>query len=266
MNRFDFKRVDSVQAAVTLLCEIEDSSVLAGGQTLIPTMKQGLSAPAALIDLGGISELREIRIEEDAIVVGAMCTHADVANSSSIRQHIPGLAHLAGQIGDAQVRNRGTIGGSIANNDPAADYPAACLGLDATILTDKRAIAADSFFLGLFETALDEGELITGVRFRHCRRSTYLKFRNPASRFAIVGVFVGRGKEGWRVAITGAGRDGVFRWRAAEEALNGDCRPQALEPLRLSIEEMLDDIHAKGDYRAHLIKVLACDAVEKLLR
>ncbi|MDV6228060.1 xanthine dehydrogenase family protein subunit M [Nitratireductor aquimarinus] len=264
MNPFCYRRAESVEAAAAFLGEADEASLLAGGQTLLPTMKQGLAAPDMLVDLAGISALKKIRIEPDAIIVGAMCTHAQVAGAEAVRRHVPGLAALAGEIGDAQVRNRGTLGGSIANNDPAADYPAACAGLGATVLTDRREIGADAFFLGLFETALEEGEIITGVRFPLQRRSAYLKFRNPASRFAIVGVFVAGVPGSVRVAITGAGRDGVFRWSAAEEALNERFHPEALERLALPLDDMLDDIHASGEYRAHLAKVLAGDAVAEI--
>ncbi len=265
MNPFEYRRAESVQAAASLLSEVDDASLLAGGQTLVPTMKQGLFAPEMLIDLGGIAELRGIRAADDAILVGATCTHAQVATCEAIGERIPGLAQLAGQIGDAQVRNRGTIGGSIANNDPAADYPAACLGLGATIVTDRREIGADDYFRGLFETALEDGEIITGVRFMDCPQSSYMKFRNPASRFAIVGVFAAVKQGGVRIAVTGAGRDGVFRWRAAEEALDEDPRADALQGLSLPDEDMLDDMHAKSDYRAHLVKVMTIQAVKGAL-
>ena len=218
MYAFDYSRPNQISGAVADLAK-DDAKALAGGMTLIPTMKQRLASPTALIDLGGLSELSGIRREGDAIVIGAMTRHVDVATSDAVNAAIPALAKLAGGIGDAAVRNRGTIGGSLANNDPAADYPAGALALAATIVTNQRQIAADDYFRGLFETALEAGELITAVSFPIPEKAAYIKFANPASRYALVGVFVAKTAEGVRVAVTGAGAEGVFRVGAFESAL-----------------------------------------------
>lgn len=261
MNLFEYTRPLDLPAVLQLLAEHDDASLLAGGQTLVPTMKQGLAAPELLIDLGAIGELARLDVSATHAEIGAMCSHAVVAASAPLIEKAPGLAELAGMIGDAQVRNRGTIGGSVANNDPAADYPAACLAMNAVIHTDRRAIAADDFFLGLFETGLEPGEMITKVIFPLCRDSAYIKFRNPASRFALVGVFVAQHADGVRVAVTGAGKDGVFRWHEAEAALSAEFSEAALEGLAISAADMLEDIHARADYRAHLIGVLTKRAI-----
>ncbi|MVA99010.1 carbon monoxide dehydrogenase [Nitratireductor sp. CAU 1489] len=264
MNKFDYVRPTTLAATLDLLRASDEPMLLAGGQTLLPTMKQGLAAPELLIDLNAVSELVELSVTGDGIRVGAMCRHATVATSGAVRDKIPGLAELAGMIGDVQVRNRGTIGGSVANNDPAADYPAALLALDATIRTDSRDISADEFFVDLFETALEPGEMIREVVFPSCRSCGYLKFRQPASRFAIVGVFVARHRQGVRVAVTGAGSAGVFRWTEAEAALDGNFAQQALTGLALDPQQMLSDIHAGDTYRAHLVQVLTGRLVEAL--
>jgi carbon-monoxide dehydrogenase medium subunit len=228
---------------------------------LLPTLKQRLASPSDLIDLAGIGELQGIAIDGDAVVIGAMTRHADVAASSDVQQKIPALAALAGDIGDRQVRNRGTIGGSIANNDPAADYPAACLALAATIKTNSREIAADDFFTGLFETALEDGEIVTAVRFPTADKAAYMKFKNPASRYAIVGVFVAQAAGGVRVAVTGAGAGGVFRVPEMESKLAANFTAPALEAIAVSPDDLNSDIHASAEYRAHLVGVMARRAV-----
>jgi carbon-monoxide dehydrogenase medium subunit len=225
-------------------------------------MKQRLAAPANLIDLGQVAELRGIERSARSLTIGAMTRHAEVAASKDVHEALPALAELAEMIGDPHVRNRGTVGGSIANNDPAADYPAACLALGATIVTNKRKHAADGFFKGLFETALDEGEIVTKVIFPIAQKAAYAKFRNPASRYALVGVFVAKRGSEVRVAVTGAGANGVFRWTAAEEALRGRFAPKSLDGLAASPEGLNSDIHADAAYRAHLIGVMARRAVQ----
>ena len=261
MYAFAYHRPGTVAEAVSLLQGATDGRFLAGGHTLIPTLKQRLASPSDLIDLGAIGELKGIRQEGDALVIGATTPHAEVEASEIVRSTIPALAHLAEHIGDAQVRNRGTIGGSIANNDPASDYPAAVLGLNATVRTNQREIAADDFFLGMFETALDEHEIITAVRFPRPARAGYVKFPNPASRYAIVGVMVAQTDGGVRVAVTGAGPC-VFRLPDFEQALASDFSPGALEALSVSSANLSTDIHASAEYRAHLVKVMAKRAVQ----
>lgn len=264
MYAFAYSKPTSVRQAANLLTSKEDAKLLAGGHTLLPTMKQRLAAPANIIDLSGVEELRGIELKGRSVVIGAMTPHGDVATSSVVLEAIPGLAALAGYIGDPAVRNRGTIGGSVANNDPAADYPAACLALDATIVTNKRKIAADEFFTGLFETALEEGEIITKVSFPVPARMGYAKFANPASRYALVGVCVVKKGSDVRVAVTGAGSSGVFRWSEAEAAL-AKFNPASLDGLKMSAKNLNSDIHADADYRAHLIAVMAKRATAKAL-
>lgn len=257
MYNFTYHRPSSVDEAAAIMSGSDDGPYLAGGQTLIPTMKLRLAAPSDLIDLGAIVELNGITTEADAVVVGAMTPHADVAASANAA---PALKVLAGGIGDPQVRNRGTIGGSIANNDPAADYPAAIVGLGATVKTNRRELAADEFFTGMFETALEEGEIITAVRFPKPEAAAYVKFPNPASRFAIVGVMVAKVSDGVRVAVTGAGPS-VFRVSAMEDALAGDFSPDAIKGIEVPADDLNNDIHASAEYRAHLISVMARRAV-----
>jgi carbon-monoxide dehydrogenase medium subunit len=228
-------------------------------------MKQRLASPANLVDLGAVTGLSDITVTEVSAKIGAMTRHAQVAASGALRRRLPALFELAGMIGDPQVRNRGTIGGSIANNDPAADYPAACLALDATITTNKREIRADDYFMGMFETALDEHEIITSISFPVADLAAYVKFRNPASRYALVGVFVARRAGEVRVAITGAGSSGVFRWEAAEEALTMSFDTKPLEALQISADNLNSDFHADADYRAHLIAVLTRRGVAKAI-
>jgi len=260
MYAFTYHHPSSVADAMAGLAD-EDAKLLAGGQTLIPTMKQRLASPSSIIDLGGVGELAGVSLDGDSIVVGAMTRHADVADSAVVRQAIPALAALAHLIGDPAVRNRGTIGGSIANNDPAADYPAASLALGATIVTNKRQIAAADYFKGLFDTALDAQEIITKVRFPIPEKAAYEKFRNPASRYALVGVFVAKTTGGVRVAVTGAGSNGVFRVPAFEAALDKSFTASALDGLSVPASGLASDLHADADYRAHLIGVLAKRAV-----
>jgi len=261
MNRFGYYDPTSVQKAVGIAADKAEGRYLAGGQTLLPTMRLRLNAPTDLIDLGQIADLRGIKVEASAITIGAMVSHAEVARASEVVAKIPALAELAGLIGDAQVRNRGTLGGSIANNDPAADYPAAALGLGATINTSKRKIAADGFFKGLFETALSNGELITSVSFPIPKKAGYAKFKNPASRFAIVGVFVAQTATGVRVAVTGAGAGGVFRVKAMEDALAKSWSPQAVRGILVPAGDLQSDLHASADYRAQLVMVMAQRAI-----
>ena len=260
MYPFKYHKAATVRGAVGLLKKGEDAKLLAGGQTLIPTMKQRLASPGAIIDLSGAG-LAGIELKGRTVVVGAMTTHAEVANSPIVQQAIPALASLAGHIGDPQVRHRGTIGGSIANNDPAADYPAALLALGATVHTNKRKLAADEFFAGLFSTALDEDEIITKVAFPIPGKAAYVKFPNPASRYALVGVFVAKKGRAVRVAVTGAGNDGVFRHAGMEEALAKRFNAKSLEGITTEAGSLNGDIHASADYRAHLIGVMARRAV-----
>jgi carbon-monoxide dehydrogenase medium subunit len=262
MYAFEYHRPTSVEQAAALATEFEDVKFLAGGHTLLPTMKMRLAAPANLIDLGQIAELRGIERSAVSIAIGAMTKHAEVANSSEVREAIPALAELAELIGDPHVRNRGTIGGSIANNDPSADYPAACLALDATIVTNKRKITADEFFQGIFTTALEEGEIITRITFPIPLQAAYVKFRNPASRYALVGVFVATQAHETRVAVTGAGADGVFRVPEMEQALRQRFTIEALDGIAVPSAGMNSDIHADAAYRAHLVGVMARRAVQ----
>lgn len=260
MYEFNVHKPGSVADAVSALKGADDGKFLAGGQTLIPTLKQRLASPSDLVDLAQVAELKGIRQDGDAIVIGAMTTHAEVASSDAVKSQIPALAHLAVHIGDPQVRNRGTIGGSIANADPAADYPAAIVGLNATVHTNQRTIAADDFFTGLFETALGDDEVVTAVSFPKPDKAGYEKFPNPASRYAIVGVMVAQTGGQTRVAVTGAGSS-VFRIADAESALAGDFSAGALDGLAVSAADLNSDIHASADYRAHLVTVMAKRAV-----
>ncbi|MFO1055372.1 MAG: xanthine dehydrogenase family protein subunit M [Dongiaceae bacterium] len=260
MHDFAYHRPTSLADALSAIRAGGDAKLVAGGMTLIPTMKQRLASPSDLVDLGGVAELKGIRSEGGGLVVGAMTTHAAVAGSSLVQQTIPALAKLAGLIGDPQVRNRGTIGGSVANNDPAADYPAALVGLGATIKTDHRSIAADDFFQGLFSTALEDGEIVTAVSFPKPERAAYVKFRNPASRYAMVGVFVAKTGGGVRVAVTGAG-PGVFRVPAMEKALAASFTADAIKSITVPADNLNSDIHGSAAYRAHLVGVIARRAV-----
>jgi aerobic carbon-monoxide dehydrogenase medium subunit len=262
MYAFEYHRPTSVRQAANLLGKLDEAKIVAGGHTLLPTMKQRLAAPANLVDLNGVNELRGIERSGRSVTIGAMTTHAEVAESADVKAAIPALAELAEMIGDPAVRHRGTIGGSVANNDPAADYPAACLALGATIVTNKRKIAADEYFKGLFETALGDGEIVTKVSFPIPQKAAYMKFRNPASRYALVGVFVAKRGSEIRVAVTGAGANGVFRWTEAEEALKKRFAAKSLDGLSHPPTNLNSDIHADAQYRAHLIGVMARRAVQ----
>jgi len=259
MYEFDYHRPTSLDDAARLLGD-EDAKLVAGGMTLIPTLKLRLAKPTQLIDLGAIPSLKGITDERDAIVIGAMTRHAEVNRSDVVKRAIPALAAMAGMIGDPAVRNRGTIGGSIANNDPAADYPAAIVALNATVRTNKREIPADQFFTGMFETALQPGEILTAVRFPKVAQANYQKFRNPASRYAIVGVFVAKTPAGVRVAVTGAGPS-VFRVADMEAALAKSFTPDAIKDIAIKDDGLNSDIHASAEYRAHLVNVMARRAV-----
>jgi carbon-monoxide dehydrogenase medium subunit len=260
MYAFEYHRPKTVAEAVSLLQGASDGKFLAGGHTLIPTLKQRLASPSDIVDLGAIAELKGIRQEGDRLIIGALTTYTEVVESETARTMIPALAQLASHIGDSQVRNRGTIGGSIANNDPASDYPAAVLGLNATVRTNQREIAADDFFLGMFETALGDDEVITAVSFPKPAKAGYMKFPNPASRYAIVGVMVAQTGGGVRVAVTGAGPC-VFRLPDFEQALAGNFSADAIKDLSVSPDGLNTDIHASAEYRAHLVNVMARRAV-----
>ncbi|MDX2201193.1 MAG: xanthine dehydrogenase family protein subunit M [Hyphomicrobiaceae bacterium] len=263
MYAFNYHRPASVAEAASVLAGNPEAKILAGGHTLLPTMKLRLAQPKALVDLTRVAELRGIERKGSSLVIGATTTHAEVSTSSVVREAIAGLTEVAGHIGDPAVRNRGTIGGSIANNDPAADYPAAVLALDATIVTNKREIKADDFFKGLFTTALGDGEIITRIVFPVPGKFAYVKFANPASRYALVGVAVAQTGGGARVAVTGAGNDGVFRHTAMEAALAKGWSADAVKGIATDPAKMNSDIHAAADYRAHLVGVMAARAVAK---
>jgi len=257
MYQTNYVRASSTDGAVAKLDD--EAKLLAGGMTLLPTMKQRLASPETLIDLAdcGLAGIEDLG---DALKIGAMTRHVDVETSEIVAKSIPALAVLAAKIGDRQVRNRGTIGGSIANNDPSACYPSAALALDATIHTNSRDIAADDFFVGMFETALEEDEIIIAISFSKPTAAAYAKFPNPASRYAMVGVFVAKG-DSVSVAVTGAGEDGVFRHAGLEAALTSSFSPESVEPVTVSGDEMISDMHAASDYRAHLVKEMTRRAV-----
>ncbi|HTB46725.1 MAG TPA: FAD binding domain-containing protein [Acetobacteraceae bacterium] len=262
MYDFSYQKPASVDDAVKLLAADPEAKALAGGMTYIPVLKQRLAKPTVIVDLAKVG-LTGIKVGANSVTIGAMTTHATVTKSAELNAKIPGLAALAGMIGDEAVRHRGTIGGSIANNDPAADYPAAALALGATIKTNKRSIKADDFFTGMFSTALEQDELITEVEFPVPEKAGYEKFRNPASRYAIVGIFVAKFPAGVRVAVTGAGQGGVFRQTAMEQALSANFSPDAVAGIKTPADGMNGDIHASAEYRAHLVGVIAKRAVAK---
>jgi carbon-monoxide dehydrogenase medium subunit len=265
MHAFEYHRPSTMKDALGLGETKTEGRYLAGGQSLVQAMKLRLSSPTDLVDLNAIGDLKTLKVEGSTVTIGAMVRHAEVAASSAVQKTIPALAALAGIIGDRQVRHMGTIGGSLANNDPAADYPAAVLGLGATIATNKRKIEADAFFKGLYETALAPGELITSVSFPAPKRAAYMKFKNPASRFAIVGVFVadfGGGKV--RVGVTGAGPS-AFRQADMEKALAANFAPDAVANIKVKPEGLNNDLHASPEYRAHLVTIMAKRAVQKAL-
>jgi len=264
MYQFTYHRPASLADAEKLFNGADDPKFLGGGQTLIPTLKQRLASPSDVIDLAAIRELSGIVAAGGAVAIGAVTRHADVAASAEVRKAIPALADLAGWIGDPLVRHRGTIGGSIANADPSADYPAAVVALNATIYTTRRAIAADAFFTGMFETALQPGEIVTKIVFPVAEKAGYEKFRNPASRYAIVGVFVARTASGVRVAVTGAAPS-VFRQTEMETALAKSFTPEAIAGIKVSADGLNADLHATAEYRAHLVTVMARRAVARAL-
>ena len=259
MYAFDVERPGTIADAAAALAK-DEAQALGGGQTLIPTLKQRLASPETLVSLTGIPEMSGVCTGDDGrLCIGGATTHASVAANAAAS--FPGLAGLAGHIGDPAVRNRGTIGGSLANNDPAACYPAAVLGSGATVITNTREIAADDYFQGMFSTALEEGEIITEVKFPVPQKANYQKFVQPASRFALVGVFVAQFADGVRVAVTGASEEGVFRWSDAEAALSADFSAGALEGLSVAADGMIGDLHGSPEYRAHLVKVMTGRAV-----
>ena len=260
MYDFTYHRPKTVPAAIKALQKAKDGKLLAGGMSLIPTLKFRLAQVSDLIDLSGLKQLSGIKKQKNAIVIGAMTTHAEVAASKDVAKAIPALAKLAESIGDPQVRNRGTLGGSLAHADPAADYPAAVVGLGATVQTNKRKIPADKFFKGMFETALGKNEIVTAVSFPIPERAAYVKFPNPASRYAIVGVMVSQGKDGVRVAVTGAGPS-VFRVAKMEKALTANFAPEAVADIGVPADDLNADLHASAEYRAHLVTVMAKRAV-----
>lgn len=261
MYSFQYHSPATQAETETLLAGAETPALLAGGQTLLPTLKHRLANPSDLIDLKRVEGMSGIREEGDAIVIGATTRHYEVAESTLVASRIPALSHLAGGIGDQQVRHRGTIGGSVANNDPAADYPAGCLGLGATIETNRRAIPADDYFVGLFETALEEGEIILSVRFQVPDQAAYVKFANPASRYALVGVMVSKTGADVRVAVTGAGASGVFRDAHIESCLEASFAPDAIDASGADESEIVSDLHASAEYRKHMIGEMARRAV-----
>jgi aerobic carbon-monoxide dehydrogenase medium subunit len=262
MYDFAYQKPGSVAAAAAVLAADADAKAMAGGMTLIPVLKQRLNKPSTVVDLAKTG-MTGITVSGSTVTIGAMTIHAAVAASADVKAKIPGLAHLAAHIGDEQVRHRGTIGGSLANNDPSADYPAAVLALGATIKTTKRSIKADDFFQGMFTTALEQDEIITAVEFPVPEKSAYEKFPNPASRYAIVGVFVAKTAGGVRVAVTGAGQGGVFRHAAMEAALAKSFAPDAIAGVTTPAADMNSDIHASAEYRAHLVGVMAKRALAK---
>jgi carbon-monoxide dehydrogenase medium subunit len=269
MYAFEYHRPSSSKEALDLAAKKSEGKFLAGGQSLVQAMKLRLSSPSDLIDLAGLGDLRALSADAGSVTIGAMVRHAEVAASPAVQKAIPALAQLAGMIGDRQVRHMGTIGGSLANSDPAADYPAAVLGLGATITTNKRKIDADKFFKGLYETALEPGELITQVSFPAPKRAAYMKFKNPASRFALVGVFVADfgtgGKDAVRVGVTGAGPC-AFRQGEMEKALAQKFAPDSVANIKVKPDGLNNDLHASPEYRAHLITVMAKRAVEAALK
>jgi carbon-monoxide dehydrogenase medium subunit len=265
MHPFQYHRPANLKDALALGSGKGEARYLAGGQSLVQAMKLRLSSPSDLIDLNALGDLKALKAEGGSVTIGAMVRHAEVAASSAVNKAIPALASLAGMIGDRQVRHMGTIGGSLANNDPAADYPAAALGLGATIVTNKRKIEADKFFKGLYETALEPGELITAVAFPAPKRAAYMKFKNPASRFAIVGVFVADFGNNVRVGVTGAGPS-AFRQTEMEKALTAKFAPESVANIKVKPDGLNNDLHASPEYRAHLVTVMARRAVEAALK
>ena len=263
MYEFNYHRATSVEDAATKLKGADDGKLMSGGQTLLPTMKQRLAAPSDVIDLAGIAEMRGIEVSGERVTIRAATTHNEIATSRELAAVAPGLCAMAGIVGDPHVRHKGTIGGVIANNDPAADYPAMVLALGATIHTNEREIAAADFFTGMFETALNEGEIVTAVSFDAPEACAYEKFRNPASRYAMAGVFVARTRDGARAAVTGAGNDGVFRHEGLEARIEaGDM--DGIDGIEIDEDTMLGDLHGSAAYRANLVRVMAKRAARRL--
>src|SRR5687768_6658960 len=263
MHAFTYERPTTLRQVASLLAKNSEAKLLAGGHSLVPVLKLRLAQPGALIDLSKVEGLTGVEVRSRSVEIGAMTTHKAVADDPALQAAMPGLAAVPASIGDPHVRNRGTIGGSVANNDPNADYPAACLGLGATIITNKRKIAADDFFTGMFDTALEENEIILRVSFPIAKKAAYEKFKHPASGFALVGVFAAKRGSDIRVAVTGAGSNGVFRVKSFEEALKKRFSPKSLEGMTIPANGMNSDIHASAEYRAHLVSVLARRAVAK---
>ncbi len=261
MYETNYHRASSVSDAVKLMKKAEDPKLLAGGMTLIPTMKQRLASPSDLVDITRIADLSGIKVSGKTVTIGAATTHFDVSTNEKLAKVCPALCALASHIGDPHVRYRGTIGGSIANNDPAADYPSALLAMGATIITDKRTIPADKFFKGLFETSLKDGEIVTAIEFTAPAKAAYSKFPNPASRYAMTGVFVVKDKDGVKVAVTGAGEGGVFRHKGLEAALDKKFDAASVDAVKVDAKGLMSDMHATADYRAALIKVMTKRAV-----
>jgi len=257
MYEFKYQRPTSVRQAANMLAKDPEAKLLAGGHSLLPVMKLRLAKPTQILDIGRIEGLNTIELKGRSIVIGALARHVDVANSQAVKDALPVLAEVAGMIGDPAVRHRGTLGGSLANNDPNADYPAVVLGLGATVITSKRRIAADDYFKGMFETALEPDEIITKVSFPLAKKAAYQKFKHPASGFALVGVFVSKRGSDIRVAVTGAGSNGVFRVKSFEEALKKRFSPKSIEGMSVPADGMNADIHGSAEYRAHLVGVLA---------
>jgi carbon-monoxide dehydrogenase medium subunit len=261
MHQFSYVKAKSLADAAALAKAHPDAKLLSGGMTLLPTLKQGLAQPTHLIDIGGLAELSGIEVKGDTLTIGAATRHYDVASSAVVKKAIPALAYLAGLIGDPQVRNRGTIGGSVANNDPAADYPSAVLALNAKIITDRREIAAEDYFQGMFATALEEGEIVARIAFPLPKRAAYEKFPHPASGYAMAGVFIAETASGVRVAVTGAG-SAVFRVKAMEDALSKNFTSAAIKDIKIPSKDLNSDIHGSAEYRAHLVGVMARRAVD----
>ena len=257
MYEFKYQRPNSVRQAANMLAKDPEAKILAGGHSLLPAMKLRLAKHTQLLDIGRIEGLNNIELKGRSLDIGALARHVEVANSPVVKEALPALAQLAGEIGDPAVRHRGTLGGSLANNDPNADYPAAVLGLGATIVTNKRKIASDDYFKGMFETALEPDEIITRVSFPLAKKAAYMKFKHPASGFALVGVFVSKRSSEIRVAATGAGANGVFRIKSFEEALKKRFSPKSIEGMTVPADGMNSDIHGSAEYRAHLVAVMA---------
>ncbi len=262
MYEFKYVRPNSVRQAANMLAKDPDAKILAGGHSLLPAMKLRLAKHTQLLDIGRIEGINTIELKGRSLVIGAMARHVEVASSPVVKEALPALAKMASEIGDPAVRHRGTIGGSLANNDPNADYPAAVLGLGATVVTNKRKIAADDFFKGMFETALEPDEIIVKVSFPLAKKSAYMKFKHPASGFALVGVFVSKRGSDLRVAVTGAGSNGVFRAKSFEEALKKRFAAKSIEGMSIPADGMNSDIHGSAEYRAHLVGVMARRALD----